>query len=70
MVDERPYGHQLRQFSDPAIVIRVKMRDEQVVDLPDSRVVRGGNDPVSITRLMWITQAEGRTIASKSRIDQ
>ena len=58
MIDECANGHQLRELRDPTIVIRVEMCDEQVVDLLNSRIVRGGHDPVRITRLMRITWSE------------
>jgi hypothetical protein len=70
MIYEYPNGHQLRKLSNPAVVIRVEMADEQVVDLRNARVARGSNDPVRVPRLMRITGANAGTITSVPRINQ
>ncbi len=67
VIDEAPNGHELRQLAHTAHVIRVKVRDQQIVDLRNTRVARGRHDPVRIARLARIARAESLAVARPSR---
>ena len=71
MIDEMADGHQLRQLYNPAIVIGVKMSDEQIVDLLDTGMSSRGNDTIRVAGFGWITGRRIRYSAtSPPRIDE
>jgi hypothetical protein len=71
MVHEGANGHQLRQFHDSADMVGMEVRDEQIVDVRDTSVTRGGSDPPRITSVARITGLRLHCAAArKSRIDE
>jgi hypothetical protein len=64
VIDERSNGHQLRKLAHTAEVIRMEVRDEQVVDLRNAGVTRRSDDAVRVARQVGITGAESFAIAA------
>ena len=52
VVDERPNRNPLRELRHAAVVVLVKMRDQEIVDAGEARVLDRGHDPIGIAAVL------------------
>ena len=71
VIDEGTNRDQLRQFRHGAVVVSVKVRQEEIVDLLDAGCLRGRENAIRIACFRRIAgNRRERTSAGKSGVDQ
>ena len=71
MIDEGSDRDQLRELGDAAVVIRVEVSDEEIIDLLDARIAYRGQNAVCVSRYFRIAGYRfKRSDRSESRIDE
>src|SRR5262245_42995497 len=71
VIDEAEDGQLRREFRNSAVVVCVKVRDEQVVDARDAGGPRGGQDAVRVARRRdWSGKRSEASVARVAGVDE